>query len=628
MDSGPDSDFISRRGESRADGMIWHNSIKLAKAGLRWLALLVAIHTDAADLAPTALAARTDGSMLYIACSSAKQVVEFDPTRLQAARRFPVPGSPSGVALSRDGTRLAVTCAGPSSRVCLLDAATGDLRQTLAAGHTALSPVFSADGATLFVCNRFNDAVAVFDLKSDVQTASIPVAREPVSAALTPDGRFLLVANHLPRGRADVANMAATVSLIDVGRRAVTREFTLPNGSINLRQIAISPDGRYACLAHSVARFQIPVIQIDRGWVVLNTLTLLDLGTRRTLNTIPLDEPDLGAANPWAVAWSLDGARLYATHAGTHELSVIDFPGVLAKLASLPPSTAAETQNDLQFLSSLRRRVQLGINGPRAMVVAGDRVFVAGYFSDSLDRVEVRPGAIAAQTIALNPGAEPSTPRRGEQYFNDATLCFQGWQSCASCHDDDARVDAVNWDLLNDVIGNPKNTKSLVLSHQTPPVMSLGIRASAEIGVRAGIRNSLAAAQPESVPAAMDQWLKSLKPQPSPFLTNGQLSAAARRGQKLFESTSTGCAICHPAGLFTDLGLHDVGTQNEYDKEAREFDTPTLYELWRTAPYLHDGSAATLREVLTTRNPKDEHGTTSNLTSTQIDDLTEYLLSL
>ena len=64
------------------------------------------------------------------------------------------------------------------------------------------------------------------------------------------------------------------------------------------------------------------------------------------------------------------------------------------------------------------------------------------------------------------------------------------------------------------------------------------------------------------------------------------------------------------------------------DKATDTFDTPTLVEIWRTAPYLHDGSAATLREVLTVKNSNDQHGKTSQLTQQQIDDLAEYLLSL
>jgi cytochrome c peroxidase len=76
------------------------------------------------------------------------------------------------------------------------------------------------------------------------------------------------------------------------------------------------------------------------------------------------------------------------------------------------------------------------------------------------------------------------------------------------------------------------------------------------------------------------------------------------------------------------LKPYEVGTRGAFDKPGDLFDTPTLIEAWRTAPYLHDGSAATIRDVLTTHNAKDQHGTTSKLTQEQMDDLCEYVLSL
>jgi cytochrome c peroxidase len=219
--------------------------------------------------------------------------------------------------------------------------------------------------------------------------------------------------------------------------------------------------------------------------------------------------------------------------------------------------------------------------------------------------------------------------RRGEFWFNDASICLQGWQSCASCHSDDARVDGLNWDLLNDGVGNPKNSKSLLLSHLTPPVMSLGVRETAETAVRAGIRGILFTAQPEEVPLAIDEWLKSLTPIPSPYLVDQKLSPQARRGERIFNDRATHCATCHPPGLYTDLKHYGVGTAaNSGDKIGAAYDTPTLVEIWRTAPYLHDGSAATLREVLVERNPADLHGKTSQLKPSEIDDLVAYLLSL
>ena len=71
-----------------------------------------------------------------------------------------------------------------------------------------------------------------------------------------------------------------------------------------------------------------------------------------------------------------------------------------------------------------------------------------------------------------------------------------------------------------------------------------------------------------------------------------------------------------------------MGTLATTDKPGDIFDTPTLIEIWRTAPYLHDGSAVTVREVLVEHNPADRHGKTSHLSPIDLDDLMAYLLSL
>jgi cytochrome c peroxidase len=58
------------------------------------------------------------------------------------------------------------------------------------------------------------------------------------------------------------------------------------------------------------------------------------------------------------------------------------------------------------------------------------------------------------------------------------------------------------------------------------------------------------------------------------------------------------------------------------------YDTPTLLGVYRSAPYLHHGRAATLRDVLTTANSGDRHGKTSGLSSSEVEDLVEFLKAL
>lgn len=595
-------------------------------------------------LSPADVIASADGKTLFVACATAARVLEVDLASSTVRRALTVSGSPAGLALSSDGRQLLVACAAPQSSVEILDLARGKVTRSIPAGHTAVAPVLSADGKTLYICNRFDNEVAFVDLASGKTRSRIAVPREPVAAALTPDGQLLFVANHIHAGRADLDNVASSVTVIDTTMSKAVREITLVNGSGLLRGVAISPDGKFAAVTHLVSRFHLPTTQIERGWINNAGLTLIDVATLKTINTVLLDNIDSGAANPWAVQWSADGKRIVVTHVGTHELSIIDAPALLAKLSRMPKAiepgqkvdytvasrVAGDVPNDLSFLVGLRSRIKLpeGDLAPRGLVLAGSRAYTADYFSDSLSAVDITDDRGLATSISLGPKVELTTVRKGEFYFNDASICFQGWQSCSSCHSSEARVDGLNWDNLNDGIGNPKNAKSLLLAHATPPSMWLSVREDAFVAVRAGIKHSLFTVQPPAVAESIDAYLSSLKPVPSPHLVNGKLSKAAERGRKLFNDETVGCTECHKGKHLTDQKQHDVGTHSQYDKPEDKFDTPTLLEVWRSAPYLHDGSAVTIRDVLTTRNVKGEHGNVSGLSAQQIDDLTAFVLSL
>jgi len=602
----------------------------------------VSSSTPSAFLAPTAVLSSTDASKLYVACEATGEVLVLDPSSKKVQYRIAVDPNPSGLALSPDSRHLYVTCAASQSSVCVIDTVKRKVTHRMAVGYHAQSPVLSPDGARLYVCNRFDNTVSILDLGKHQEVSRITIPREPFAAAVTPDGNQLLVVNHLHSGRSDADVVACQVSVIDTTTRKVIKNVSLPNGSTLARCIQVSPDGRYAVLLHILARFHLPTTQIERGWINSNAASIIDLDSLSPLNTVLLDNIDSGAATPWAVAWANQGKTLLVSHAGSHELSVVDFPALLTKLAKFSSTanptksvdytsasrTAADVPNDLSFLVGLRHRVKLPGKGPRSLTVQGDRAIVAHYFSDSLSSVDLTSLNTQPQSIPLGPTPTVSSARLGEAYFNDASLCFQGWQACSSCHSHDGRVDGLNWDNLNDGIGNPKNSKSLLLGHSTPPSMWLGVRSNAFVAVRAGIRNSLFTVQPPEVAEAMDTYLQSLKPMPSPFLVKGQLSPAAERGRKWFTDDVVGCLDCHKGSFYTDLKFHDVGTAGRFDQPKDRFDTPTLIELWRTGPFLHDGRAATLHEVFTSFNGKDQHGKTSHLTPNQLDDLVQFLLSL
>ncbi len=581
-------------------------------------------------LGPSSLVASADGSQIYVACEDSRAVLWVDSTGGEVQRKIEVPSRPTGIALSPDRSLLAITCAAPSSKILVVSAQSGEVKQTLTGGHTAISPVFSPDGQRLYVCNRFDNNLSVFDLAAGKECTRLPALREPVVCAVTPDGSRVLVADHLPATRADFdfnGDVSPLVAVFDTSSWTKT-VVSLPHGANGVRRMSIAPDGRFALVTHLLSNFQMVPFRVDTGWIDVNVVSVIDLAARKVVRTIGLDEYDRGAGNPWDVVFACDGKYVCVSLSGTHELAFIETSVLMSDLArrTMQPMMGAWPIYT-SLGQSFWRRIALPGKGPRGIVSSGSRVYCAEYFSDTVSVVEIPSEEDAhPRSIPLGPPPQLTAERRGEMLFHDATICYQHWVSCSSCHPD-GRADSLNWDLMNDGVGNPKNTKSMLLTHKTPPAMAEGVRMSAEEAVRAGIEHVLFTHRPEQEAAAMDSYLKSLTPVPSPFLQDGKLSEAAVRGRELFEGQRAGCYRCHPAPLYTDLKSHNVGSKNRHEYSER-FDTPSLVEAWRTAPYLHDGRYATIRDMLL----EGQHGLKNQngepLTPQEIEDLTTYVMSL
>lgn len=596
-------------------------------------------------LAPTAIATSDREAQLLVLGSVGHRILILDRATGEIRRTIPLPAPGSGVVV-RDGVAY-ITTSEPAGRVLVVDLETGVVREELRVGHTPMSPILSRDGRMLYVANRFDHTATLIHLATGT-ARTIHVVREPVALALAPDGRRLFVANHPPEVKPflDEENpyIAAEISVIDTERARLIQNIELPNGSQGLRGIAISPDGKTVVATHVLSHWTIPPLRIEKGAMNMNALSLIDAEALEWIETVMLDDPDRGAANPWAAAFSSDSRHLLVTHAGTHELSVIDFAALRERVASKGGATGLYDEDDLTLMAGIRRRIPLGVNGARALLERDGVVYVPGYFSDSLATIDLNAPEASGRVLAL--AESPATPaaRLGEQYFNDATLCFQQWQSCASCHPD-GRSDTLYWDLLNDGIANTKNTKSLLMSALTPPVMWRGVRADAATAVRAGIHHiQFAEPQPEQA-QAIDAYLLHMRAVPGPRLNagalegpktddascakchypgvpRGVLTTAARRGKVIFEGKA-GCAACHPHPTFTSMEKVDPGLGS-----GVPYDVPSLIEVWRTAPYLHSGDALTLRETITDFNWMQKRGRTKDLSEQELNDLLAYLESL
>ncbi|MBN1854674.1 MAG: c-type cytochrome [Pirellulales bacterium] len=593
--------------------------------------------------------------MLAVSDRTAGVLTLIDPDACQVIRHIPLEGEPTGVAWPVDRPFVYVAEYNAAS-VAEIDPQAGLVVRRFTVGLRPIEVAVAPKSGLLLSANNATHSVSILDLETGNQLAWIAVPGEPFSITLTSDESLAVVSHLIPAGRATDPQHAAEISLIDLITRTPVTTVKLPAGSSSVRKVLTSADGRWAYVAHTVGRTSLPTTQVARGWINTNGLSLIDLGQRELVATLLLDHPMEGAADPWGMALDPDGNRLYLSISGGHQLARIELATLHEYLAGkLPdkhplaqkqpyspgsesiwlrikqdPNERGGLVNDLAALHSadLIVKKQLDGKGPRGISLApdGKRLAIGMYYSGSVLIVDTASWQIA-HTISLGQSRDPDLARLGELIFHDGTQCFQQWMSCGTCHPNNGRADGMNWDLLNDGIGNPKNAKSLLQADQTPPMMWRGVREDMIHAIQKGFFFQMRQPEPGDV-EAVGVYLRSLVPEPSPYLDpNGNLTASAERGKGIFLSETTQCAKCHTGPLLTDQKQHDVGTRGLID-QAAIFDTPSLIEIYRTAPYLHDGSAASLQEVLVDKNRTDAHGKTCHLNQEQIEDLIQYLLSL
>jgi cytochrome c peroxidase len=230
--------------------------------------------------------------------------------------------------------------------------------------------------------------------------------------------------------------------------------------------------------------------------------------------------------------------------------------------------------------------------------------------------------------------------RRGEQLFNDASYSFQGQFSCTNCHLD-STFDALQWDLEPDGFGvDIVDNRSIEDLIGTQPYKWNG--GNPDLPTECGIRTEKFIYRSESFDATeltdLVTYVLSLPQRPNRYRSAaGDLTPAQERGQAIFERVqyrdgrpipeNQRCSTCHSGSKYTDNRSADVGSGKTTDRSPL-VDTPQLFNITNSAPYLHDGSARSLEEIWTVFNPKDTHGITNDLTKDELNDLIEYLRTL
>jgi len=388
----------------------------------------------------------------------------------------------------------------------------------------------------------------------------------------------------------------------------------LPN---YLRSPAIAPDGSSAWVPSKqdnlLAGLNRDGTLLDHDHSVRSITSRIDLDSLSADVADRIDHDNASTAS--AAAFGIYGSYLFVALEGNRMVAVID-----------------AYRGEEQF------RIATG-RAPAGLVMAADgrTLFVHNFLdrtvsvhdvSPLIERAENESSLITSIDVV---GSETLSAQvlLGKQLFHDALdprLSRESYMSCASCHNDGGH-DGRSWDFSQFGEG-VRNTTTLKgqggtangVLHWTgnfdevqdfegqirdfaggtglldDSVFNAGTRSDALGAPKAGLNSDL-----DALAAYLDSLSRVV---PSPYRSASGLSSLAATGRDVFIAED--CASCHEGTNTTDSALdvrHAIGSITSASGGRRGealdgFDTPTLLGVWNTAPYLHDGSAATLADAI------------------------------
>jgi WD40 repeat protein len=523
---------------------------------------------------------------------------------------------PAAVACSRDGRRIAVSNLWSSSLTLLeLQGTTLKPITTVPVGALPRGLVFAADGQSLYVALSAAHEIAQFDWQTHQITRRWPASNEPRRVVLSRDGRHLAAAS----ARSAQVRCWDTTTGKMLWERSITDAF-------NIHGLAFGRDDKDLVVTHVHDRHHaINKHNIEEGWALDNRLSRLTIepDKRTEYYQIGLDLRGKAVGDPCAVAFSSSGDWMVVAGAGSHELLLIQNAAV--PWCSGDPGDLLDSS--LALDNGKFRRLPLGGRPLDVQFIAdSDQVVTANYLLDAVQVVDVKAGKIL-RTIELGGPVEPSLARRGETLFYDASRSHHQWFSCNSCHPD-GHTSGRTFDTLNDdSFGNPKLSPSLRGVTKTGPWTWHGWQTDLGKSIEKSLTDTLYGTKPSAADVqAVLAFLETLDHPPSPYRKpDGSLTEAAERGKALFQGKAK-CVRCHQGENYTSNRNYDVHLEED-NSPYKLWNPPSLRSVFDRGPFLHDGRADSLEEVLRGDHAPQRLGA-EELTPDERRDLIEFLKSL
>jgi len=568
--------------------------------------------------------------------------------------------SSSAIAITPDGGTL-LTVNPDSNSLTLVNTETRELLAEIPVGVDPRTVAVDDTAQRAYVANRGSDSISVVDLINRTIITVMPVGSRPYGVVVGPDGDFLYVSeqgedqvrilstgNYKSLASVITHDRPSGLAISDDGRMlyvthllqpilsvfTVSPDLNMPSIAVSLwpdsnllQSVVLSPDLRYAYLPHTRSNSGNQALSFDT--TVFPVVTPVDLQAEKIdpASNITLDTADQPVGLPFDVAFSPDGQKIWILNAASNDISVID----------------VTTRQGIAH-------IEVGDN-PRGIVLSPDgaTAYVNNTLGGTVSVIDTASYTIAS-VIRVTEIPLPPLMLRGKRLFhssNDPRLSKDQWISCNTCHFD-GEHDSRTWTFG---FAGPRNTTGLLGMIKTYPLRWSGEwneSADSEFAIRrenfgTGLiqgemhcalfpadcvnfsPNQGRADDLDALAAFMDSLQMPLSPK---HIRKQPLTPTEKRGRDLFNRPELGCITCHPPPLYTDHKRHDVGTTTGNEKIGPAYDTPSLRGLYDSAPYFHDGSAATLDETLTRPSPKSEHDLRNLLTNDQLEDLITFLKAL
>jgi len=572
-----------------------------------------------------------DGARLYVLCQQSGQVRVLDAKTYAEMKKIDVGQVPRGFSLSAKGDHLFVANSWDDT-ISVIDTKLLEVVATWRVGAEPSSVVEDRAGKYLFVPNRISNDVAVLDAQTGMEQKRLVAGRGASYITPSPDGSKLYVTHVYPNPTPHRTPPESEITVIDAPRAVVTDRITLPYIAHGFH-VAFSVDGRLGVAAGLHPKNLVPLAHLEHGGAFADTLTLFGPDAGKTVE-VPLDNLEQYAVRPFGVAITPDKSRIFVTCGGSEAVLAIDAPKLLRFVRTHSGPHAQDLSASGNYVIA---RIAVG-HDPRGVALTrdGSKLLVANRLDDTISVIDTRTDRLIA-TIPLEGPKKLSVLRHGEQTFYTAKYSFQGQIGCASCHID-STFDGLTWDLEPDGFGRDivanrpiealKGTEPFKWNGGNPNLPT-------ECGPRTEKYFWRAENYDDLTLTDLVVYVRSLPPRPNRWrLPGGELTPAQERGKAIFERAvdkfgkpipeTNRCVYCHSGDKGTNQKSFDVGTKKTTDNSGL-LDTAHLTNIALKAPYLHDGSAASLEQIWTVFNPEDKHGRTNDLTKDELNDLIEYL---